>query len=62
MTRRELEEQRRKRGECLTCGRKCFQKKLFKMVPMTDHGKVLEGRCLNCKPLDIASSGTVLPA
>ena len=62
MTRSELEEQRRKRGECLTCGRKCFNKKLFKMVPITDHGRVLEGRCLNCRPLEVNSQQTVLPA
>lgn len=62
MTKSELEEQRRKRGECLTCGRKCFQKKLFKMIPITDHGRVLNGRCLNCKPLEPRSDHTVLPA
>lgn len=60
MSRAELEDQRRKRGECVTCGRKCFQKKLFKMIPITDHGRVLNGRCLNCNPLD-ASDGA-LPA
>ena len=53
MSRAELEEQRRKRGECVTCGRKCFQKKIFKMIPITDHGRVLNGRCLNCHPLDV---------
>jgi Armadillo-like len=60
MSRAELEEQRRKRGECITCGRKCFQKKLFKMIPITDHGRVLNGRCLNCNPLDAADGA--LPA
>lgn len=60
MSRAELEEQRRKRGECITCGRKCFVKKLFKMIPITDHGRVLNGRCLNCHPLD-ATDGA-LPA
>jgi Armadillo-like len=60
MSRAELEEQRRKRGECISCGRKCFQKKLFKMIPITDHGRVLNGRCLNCNPLDAADGA--LPA
>eukprot|EP00549_Striatella_unipunctata_P024048 CAMPEP_0118714284 /NCGR_PEP_ID=MMETSP0800-20121206/26095_1 /TAXON_ID=210618 ORGANISM="Striatella unipunctata, Strain CCMP2910" /NCGR_SAMPLE_ID=MMETSP0800 /ASSEMBLY_ACC=CAM_ASM_000638 /LENGTH=140 /DNA_ID=CAMNT_0006620047 /DNA_START=280 /DNA_END=698 /DNA_ORIENTATION=- len=62
MTKSELEEQRRKRGECLTCGRKCYHKKLFKMIPITDHGRVLNGRCLKCKPLEPASETVVLPA
>ena len=52
LSRQELENQRRKRGECVTCGRKCFQKKLFKLIPITDPGRVLEGRCLKCKPVD----------
>ncbi len=47
----QLEEFRKKRGECLTCGRKCFLKKLFKMIPITEEGYVLEGRCLHCRPL-----------
>jgi hypothetical protein len=63
MSKRELEELRRKKGECVRCGQKCFQKKLFKMIPITDHGKVLNGRCLGCNPLpgDGDASG-VLPA
>jgi hypothetical protein len=61
MSKAELEELRRKRGECITCGRKCFQKRLFKMIPITDHGRVLNGRCLNCKPLD-ANEGGLIPA
>jgi hypothetical protein len=59
MSRGELEEQRRKRGECIRCGQKCFQKKLFKMIPITEHGKVENGRCLNCNPLDAAAAGGV---
>jgi len=63
MSKSELEELRRKRGECITCGRKCFQKKLFKMIPITDHGRVLNGRCLNCKPLDAGENeGGLIPA
>mmetsp|Transcript_27263 Transcript_27263/g.62942 ORF Transcript_27263/g.62942 Transcript_27263/m.62942 type:complete len:1242 (+) Transcript_27263:167-3892(+) len=56
MTPAQLKEYRLKRGECVTCGRKCFQKKLFKMTPITEHGKVLKGRCLNCNPLDASSA------
>eukprot|EP00339_Tiarina_fusa_P020583 CAMPEP_0117057882 /NCGR_PEP_ID=MMETSP0472-20121206/40213_1 /TAXON_ID=693140 ORGANISM="Tiarina fusus, Strain LIS" /NCGR_SAMPLE_ID=MMETSP0472 /ASSEMBLY_ACC=CAM_ASM_000603 /LENGTH=55 /DNA_ID=CAMNT_0004774997 /DNA_START=94 /DNA_END=258 /DNA_ORIENTATION=- len=40
MSRVELEELRKKRGECVTCGRKCFKKKLFKMVPIDEPGTV----------------------
>lgn len=63
MSKTELEELRRKRGECINCGRKCFQKRLFKMIPITDHGRVLNGRCLNCKPLDATENeGGLIPA
>ena len=58
----ELRRHRLKRGLCVDCGRKCYQKKLFKLVPITEHGKVLEGRCLNCKPLNVENEHTVLPA
>ena len=61
MNKDQLEEQRRKRGQCLTCGQKCFQKKLFKLIPITEHGKVLDGRCLKCKPLE-AKMGEAIPA
>ncbi|KAI2510647.1 hypothetical protein MHU86_3758 [Fragilaria crotonensis] len=62
MSKKQLEEQRRKRGQCLSCGQQCFQKKLFKLIPLTSHGCVLEGRCLKCKPLDVTSTDVVLPA
>lgn len=62
MTRRELESQRRKRGECVTCGRKCFQKKLLRMIPINDQGRVLNGRCLNCKPIDNSDDGAAVVA
>ena len=52
MTPAQLQEHRLKRGECVTCGRKCFNKKLLRMIPITDHGRVLKGRCLNCDPLN----------
>ncbi|VEU36031.1 unnamed protein product [Pseudo-nitzschia multistriata] len=61
----ELRAARTKRGECVTCGRKCFRKKLFKIVPLDVQGKVLNGRCLNCKPLqpkDISVSSLKLKA
>lgn len=48
----ELLLRRQRNGECQTCGQKCFQKKLFKMVPLTIPGEVLEGRCLACNPQD----------
>jgi len=50
MTRAELEEQRRKRGNCLTCGRRCFKKKMFKMVPITDNGMVLSDGAFIANP------------
>ncbi len=57
----EMKERRLKRGECVTCGIKCFKKTLFKSIPISDHGKVLNGRCLQCRPLDVHEM-TVLPA
>jgi hypothetical protein len=62
MAKAELTVARTKRGECVTCGRKCYRKKLFKMVPLDEPGKVLNGRCLNCKPLqsnDISVSSSL---
>jgi hypothetical protein len=47
----EMRELRLKRGECATCGERCFKKSLFKQTPITVHGRILKGRCLNCKPL-----------
>lgn len=46
-----LREQRKIRGECLTCGQKCFEKRLFKTTPLTIPHKVFEGRCLKCNPM-----------
>lgn len=48
----EMRQQRRKRGECEQCGIKCFKKTLFKSIPITDHGNVLNGRCLRCFPIE----------
>ncbi len=57
----EMRELRLKRGECETCGQKCFKKSLFKQTPITIHGRVLNGRCLICQPLE-ADEMEVLPA
>ena len=45
-----LREQRKFRGECETCGRKCFTKTLFKTTPLTIPDLVENGRCLKCDP------------
>ena len=52
LSKSELISRRERNGECTTCGQKCFNKKLFKMVPITIPGVVLEGRCLACNPQD----------
>ena len=57
----EMRELRMKRGECESCGQKCFKKSLFKQTPLTIHGRVLNGRCLNCHPLE-ADELEFLPA
>lgn len=62
MTVRELEEQRRKDGKCIRCGQETHKKRLFKMVPITVHGRVLEGRCLHCDPLDPRRDQGIIPA
>jgi hypothetical protein len=46
-----LREQRKMRGECIMCGQKCFEKRLFKTTPLTIPHKVFEGRCLKCNPM-----------
>ena len=45
-----LREQRKFRGECDTCGRKCYTKTLFKTTPLTIPNMVENGRCLKCNP------------
>jgi hypothetical protein len=52
LSKSELISRRERNGECITCGQKCFNKKLFKMIPITIPGVVLEGRCLACNPQD----------
>ena len=39
---------RQMRGECEQCGQKCFNKTMFKSIPLTIPGKVDEGKCLHC--------------
>ena len=39
---------RQMRGECEQCGQKCFNKTMFKSIPLTIPGKVDEGECLRC--------------
>lgn len=46
-----VKEQRKLKGECETCGQKCFNKTMFKSTPITVPHKVLEGRCLRCNPM-----------
>ena len=45
-----LREQRKFRGECDTCGRKCYTKTLFKSIPLTIPNMVENGLCLKCNP------------
>jgi hypothetical protein len=44
----QLKELRNQRGECVHCGQKCFQKTMFKTIPLSIPNKVHEGRCLRC--------------
>ncbi|KAL7485507.1 hypothetical protein ACHAW6_011104 [Cyclotella cf. meneghiniana] len=46
-----LREQRKLRGECVDCGQKCFEKRIFKSTPLTIPQLVFEGRCLKCRPM-----------
>ena len=46
-----VREDRKLRGECETCGQKCFQKTMFKTTPLTIPDAVYEGRCLKCDPM-----------
>jgi len=52
LSHKELKIKRQRTGLCPTCGRRCFKKKLFKLEPLTVPGKILDGRCLLCKPQD----------
>jgi hypothetical protein len=58
LTKEEVTAIRKKKGECVTCGRKCFKKKMFKMIPLDEPGLVDNGRCLKCQP----SISGVVPA
>lgn len=44
-----LREQRKFRGECESCGQKCFTKTLFKTTPLNVPNLVNEGQCLRCE-------------
>ena len=47
----ELPNNRLKNGRCSGCGTQCFHKTMLAIIPITERGKVLEGRCLSCYPL-----------
>jgi len=55
LSKTEMRERRKKRGKCESCGTKCFEKHLFKTIPITITDKVLDGRCLRCYPLSTSS-------
>ena len=46
-----LKEKRKLKGECETCGQKCFNKTMFKSTPITIPHLVHEGKCLKCNPM-----------
>lgn len=50
----DMRENRRKRGQCVSCGQKCHEKRVFpfKSTPLTIPGLVLNGRCLTCNPIE----------
>lgn len=64
MSRKEVEKHREKKGECVTCGQKLYERKMFQKVPLTINGLVLSGRCLNCRPVSTKNLGAnvVIPA
>ena len=47
-SKKEVMEGRRLRGECINCGQRCYQRTLFKTVPLNIPGRVKEGVCLIC--------------
>jgi len=51
LSKSQIRKQCKKHGQCKTCGTKCFEKRLFKIIPLTVNDEVLEGRCLRCYPL-----------
>jgi len=46
-----LKDKRRLKGECETCGQKCFNKTMFKTTPISIPHLVHEGKCLKCNPM-----------
>ena len=37
---------------CPRCGLQCYRRVLFEKIPLTIPGKIFEGRCLGCYPID----------
>ena len=37
---------------CPRCGLQCYRRGLFEKIPLTIPGKIFEGRCLRCYPID----------
>lgn len=62
LSQEELLEKRQRNGQCISCGAKCFKKKLFKLEPITVPGLVLNGRCLTCIPQDPAKGEDLVAA
>lgn len=58
MNMEDLIEMRKKKGQCVTCGRQTHAKKIFKMIPLTVADEVLDGRCLRCQPLEAQKSAS----
>jgi len=50
LSKSEIRKRCKKHGQCKTCETKCFEKHIFKTIPITGND-VLEGQCLRCYPL-----------
>jgi hypothetical protein len=62
MNMEDLIEKRKKKGQCVTCGRQTHTKKIFKMIPLTVPDEVLDGRCLRCQPLESKKTASLATA
>jgi len=62
MNMEDLIERRKKKGQCVTCGRQTHAKKIFKMIPLTVPNEVLDGRCLRCQPLESKKTASLATA
>lgn len=60
LSRQKLSEKRLKKGECPTCGFRLFKVGILgkKKAPLNIVGRVQEGRCLTCHPLESLESPT----